>query len=98
MYRAEVLARSRDRLDAFVKNPARHAHHAAKVLLKFKLLEQQQLPYADFANWAAGTRYFQLIRESFFRAIPMTDWIAQLADELVVSAVARKEGAMVLNA
>jgi glyoxylase-like metal-dependent hydrolase (beta-lactamase superfamily II) len=97
MYRAEVLARSRERLDAFVNNQARHAHHAAKVLLKFKLLEQQQLPYADFANWAAGTRYFQLIRESFFRAIPMTDWIAQLTDELVVSAVARKEGAMVFN-
>ena len=97
VYRADVLARSRERLDAFVKNPARHAHHAAKVLLKFKLLEQQQLPYADFANWAADTRYFQLIRESFFRAIPMTDWIAQLTDELVRSAVASKEGAMVFN-
>lgn len=96
-YRADILAQSRERLDAFVKNPARHAHHAAKVLLKFKLLEQQQLPYADFANWAASTRYFQLIRESFFRAIPMTDWIAQLTDELVHSAVASKEGAMVFN-
>ena len=98
MYRAEVLARSRERLDAFVKNPARHAHHAAKVLLKFKLLEQQQLPYADFANWAAGTRYFQLIRERFFLATPMMDWVAQLTDELVGSVVARKEGAMVFNA
>lgn len=98
MYRAEVLARSRERLDAFVKNPARHAHHAAKVLLKFKLLEQQQLPYADFANWAAGTRYFQLIRERFFLATPMVDWIAQLTDELVGSVVARQEGAMVFNA
>ncbi len=97
-YRAEVLARSRERLDAFVKNPARHAQHAAKVLLKFKLLEQQQLPYADFLNWAAGTRYFQLIRERFFLATPMTDWVDQLTDELVRSAVARKEGATVFNA
>lgn len=98
MYRAEVLERSRERLDAFVKNPARHAHHAAKVLLKFKLLEQQQLPYADFSNWAGGTRYFQLIRERFFLTTPMTDWVAQLTDELVRSAVARKEGTMVFNA
>lgn len=97
-YRPEILARSRERLDAFVKNPVRHAHHAAKVLLKFKLLEQQQLPYADFADWAASTRYFQLIRTRFFLAIPMVDWIAQLTDELVRSAVARKEGAMVFNA
>lgn len=97
-YQAEVLARSRARLDAFVKNPARHAHHAAKVLLKFKLLEQQQLLYADFLNWAAGTRYFQLIRERFFPATPMLDWIAQLTDELVHTTAARKENAMVFNA
>lgn len=97
-YRADILARSYERLDAFVKNPARHAHHAAKVLLKFKLLEQQQLPYADFSNWAADTRYFQLIRERFFLGTPMADWVAQLTDELVRSAVARKEGALVFNA
>ena len=98
MYRAEVLARSRERLEAFIKNPARHAHHAAKVLLKFKLLERQQLPYVDFLSWAAGTRYFRLIRERFFLATPMAEWVAQLTDELVLSAVARKEGAMVFNA
>jgi glyoxylase-like metal-dependent hydrolase (beta-lactamase superfamily II) len=97
-YRSEVLARSRERLDAFAKNPARHAHHAAKVLLKFKLLEQQQLPYSDFLAWANGTRYFQLIRERFFVTTPMTEWVDQLTDELVRAAVARKDGAMVFNA
>lgn len=97
-YRAEVLAHARERLDAFVKNPARHAQHAAKVLLKFKLLERQQLPYVDFLNWAASTCYFDHIRERFFLATPMVDWIAQLTDELVRSAVARKEGAMIFNA
>lgn len=97
-YRPEVLARSRERLDAFVKNPARHAHHAAKVLLKFKLLERQQLPYVDFFAWANETRYFQLIRERFCATTPMTEWVAQLTDELVRSAVARKDGEMVFNA
>ncbi|MDI1338912.1 MBL fold metallo-hydrolase [Polaromonas sp.] len=97
-YRADVLARSRERLDAFVRSPARHAHHAAKVLLKFKLLERQQLTYADFLSWVAATRYFELIRERFFITIPMVEWIDQLTDELVRSAVARKEGAMVFNA
>lgn len=97
-YRADVLERSRARLDAFVKNPARHAHYAAKVLLKFKLLERQQLPYADFLGWAANTPYFQLIRERFFLAIPMEAWVLQLTEELVHSAVARRDGAIVCNA
>ncbi|MEO6015988.1 MAG: MBL fold metallo-hydrolase, partial [Polaromonas sp.] len=35
-YTPEILTRARHRLEAFVKSPKRHAHHAAKVLLKFK--------------------------------------------------------------
>lgn len=97
-YRSEVLARSRERLSAFVRDPARHAHHAAKVLLKFKLLEQQQLPYSDFVDWAKSLRYFQLIREKFFLATPMEDWIALLTEELVRSKVADRNDALIFNA
>ena len=97
-YTSAVLSHSRQRLNAFVKNPSRHAHHAAKVLLKFKLLEQQQLLFVDFSNWAASTSYFQLIREKFFPSIPIRYWVEQLTEELVRSAVARRDGAMVYNA
>lgn len=96
-YHAEVLSRSRQRLEAFVSNPSRHAHHAAKVLLKFKLLEQQQLPFADFVHWAVSSHYFQLVRERFFSSIPIEDWMAQLTQELVRSDVARRDGATVYN-
>ena len=37
-----ALAAARRRLDGFVQDPAKHAAHAAKVLLKFKLLELQR--------------------------------------------------------
>ncbi|MGC1172162.1 MBL fold metallo-hydrolase [Polaromonas sp.] len=97
-YSAEVLSRSRERLSAFVQDPARHAHHAAKVLLKFKLLEQQQLPYSDFVDWAKSLRYFQLIRERFFLTTPMEDWIALLTGELVRSKVANRSDALIFNA
>lgn len=97
-YRAEVLAYARARLNAFVKSPDRHAHHAVKVLLKFKLLDQQQLPFADFVDWAANTRYFQLIHQRFVPSVPIDRWMEQLTQELVRSAVARREGDMVYNA
>lgn len=96
-YRASVLAHARERLNAFVKSPARHAHHAAKVLLKFKLLEQQQLPFVDFVGWAASTSYFQLIHQRFAPSIPIGHWMEQLTEELVRSAVARRESSMVYN-
>ena len=97
-YRAEVLAYARERLNAFVKNPERHAHHAVKVLLKFKLLEQQQLPFADFVEWAANTRYLQLIHQRFVPSVPIDQWMEQLTQELVRSAVARIDGDRVYNA
>jgi len=40
---APSLAAARRRLDGFVRDPSKHALHAAKVLLKFKLLELQRL-------------------------------------------------------
>ena len=97
-YRAEVLATARERLNAFVKSPDRHAHHAAKVLLKFKLLDQQQLPFADFVEWAANTSYFQLIHQRFASSVPIDRWMEQLTQELVRSEVAQRDGDMLYNA
>lgn len=97
-YRPQVLASARQRLNAFISNPGRHAHHAAKVLLKFKLLEQQQLPFVDFLDWARCTSYFQQIRAAFFPSTAFEDWVEQLTAELVRSAVARRDGDLILNA
>ncbi|MDW5444688.1 MBL fold metallo-hydrolase [Polaromonas sp. SM01] len=97
-YGPNILARARQRLNAFVSNPSRHAQHAAKVLLKFKLLEQQLLPFADFVSWAQRSSYFECIREKFFPSITFELWIEQLVEELVRSGVARRNGAMVYNA
>lgn len=97
-YRPQALASARQRLNAFISNPGRHAHHAAKVLLKFKLLEQQQLLFVDFLEWARRTSYFQQIREAFFASIPFEDWVGQLIAELERSAVARRDGDWILNA
>jgi sulfatase maturation enzyme AslB (radical SAM superfamily) len=87
-----VLGRARSRLEAFVRNPARHAHHAAKVLLKFKLLECRQMLFVDYVQWAAGTPYFQGMHRRFAPALEIGDWIDQLTQELVRSQVLRLAG------
>lgn len=97
-YSPEILAGARQRLDYFVKNPRKHAHHAVKVLLKFKLLETQRQSLEDFAHWAETTPYFLQIRKSFFSEIPVRPWIEMLCAELIAAGVARKEGAHILNA
>ena len=97
-YRDAVLARARERLNAFVRSPDRHAHHAAKVLLKFKLLDSRQLPFAEFVAWAAATGHFQRIHRTIAAAVPIEQWIGQLTDELVRSRVARRTAETVHDA
>jgi glyoxylase-like metal-dependent hydrolase (beta-lactamase superfamily II) len=96
-YTPEVLLRARQRLNSFVSNPPRHARHAAKVLLKFKLLETQSQDFDDFAQWALETPYFMQIKGKFFAGIPARKWIEQLSAELVTAGVARRDGTHIVN-
>jgi glyoxylase-like metal-dependent hydrolase (beta-lactamase superfamily II) len=95
---AQSLASASRRLDGFVRDPTKHALHAAKVLLKFKLLELQRLHLAEFAQWASATPYFRLVHRRWFSDVGLADWIEQLAADLVRSGAARREGEYILNA
>ncbi|MDO9402431.1 MAG: MBL fold metallo-hydrolase [Polaromonas sp.] len=96
-YSGEILERARSRLDAFIANPARHANHAAKVLMKYKLLEVQQQPLVDFVTWAAETPYFDIIHQQFEKSIVKQVWLDQLVNDLVKAGVAKVEGALIFN-
>lgn len=94
----QSLAAARRRLDSFVRDPVKHAAHAAKVLLKFKLLESQRMGRAEFNQWASATPYFGLVHQRWFSAVDRSAWIEQLAEDLVRSGAARREGEYLLNA
>jgi glyoxylase-like metal-dependent hydrolase (beta-lactamase superfamily II) len=94
---AQSLDAARRRLDGFVQDPTKHAAHAAKVLLKFKLLELQQIRLPDFVVWARATPYFAMVHGRWFASVSLGEWIEQLADALVRSGAARREGECVVN-
>jgi glyoxylase-like metal-dependent hydrolase (beta-lactamase superfamily II) len=52
---AGALTRARSRLAAFRADPARHARHAAKVLIKYHLMEVEEQGWEDLLRWAACT-------------------------------------------
>lgn len=92
-----ALARARSRLAAYRSNPVRHATHAAKVLLKFRLLDRQAMPVSELLAWASGTPYFGMVHARWFAAQPFQRWISQLLEELVKSGAAWKDTDMVRN-
>jgi glyoxylase-like metal-dependent hydrolase (beta-lactamase superfamily II) len=90
---AQALARARSRLASFQRDPTKHARHAAKVLLKYHLMEVQSQPLAELLRWAEGTAQMQQIAPAFAPAAEgagatmPTVWIEAVVHELVGAGV-----------
>lgn len=87
-----ALARARTRLDGFVADPQRHTRHAAKVMLKYHLLEEGQKDLDMLLIWCEHTPLMQ----SLWRSLDAPEgnfaaWCRRLIDELTAG------GAMVLR-
>lgn len=88
---AAALARARQRLQGFIAQPERHARYAAKVLLKYKLLEWQELPLDQVHAWCRQTPYLGLLHAHYFDAQSPAQWVETLVQELVASQAAALE-------
>jgi len=95
----EALARARSRLAGFVAEPARHARHAAKVLLKYHLLEERQQPLPVLRAWWAATPLAQRIWQRLGSPDGSVDaWGERLVDELVASGALTRQDGLILDA
>lgn len=88
---------ARQRLSYFMADPRRHAQHAAKVLIKFKLLENQRCALVDFRQWVAQTAYFSTLHRTYFDRDDFTQWIDGLLQELVRARAARLDEQTLFN-
>lgn len=88
---AAALLAARQRLAAFVAQPQRHASYAAKVLLKYKLLEWQQLPLPQVMSWCQATPYIGMLHARYFAHDSLSDWLDSLVQALVRSGAATLE-------
>jgi glyoxylase-like metal-dependent hydrolase (beta-lactamase superfamily II) len=95
---ADALQRARSRLASFVADPARHARHGAKVLLKYHLLEEQRQALPDVLAWWRATPLAQRVWQRL--GAPDGDvaaWGDRLLRELAASGALRIDGDRVLD-
>ncbi len=96
---AAALQRARSRLSGFVADPARHARHGAKVLLKYHLLEEQSTTLPALRAWWASVPLAQRVWHRLQSpAGSLADWGETLCRDLAASAALRIEGERVSNA
>lgn len=80
-----AIARAHRRLDGFVADPVRHSRHAAKVLIKFHLLEVQRQTLVALLEWLEATRFMRLSHAAQFSSVDFRAWCFELMQELVAS-------------
>jgi glyoxylase-like metal-dependent hydrolase (beta-lactamase superfamily II) len=102
-----ALLRARSRLQQFVTSPWHHTLYGAKVLIKFKLMEQRQWPLHDLHAWAQSTPLLSKLHTQAQERGPahgadvpahMADWVTQLLHALERSGAAQLTAHAVLDA
>jgi len=88
---------ARGRLDYFILNPAKHQQHAAKVLLKFKLLELQTCTMTALLGWVSGTPYLERLQREQYADQSTSEMVATLIADLVRSGAAIQDGDIIKN-
>ena len=92
-----ALAAARERLDAFVRWPEKHARHAVKVLIKFKLLDAKRMSRADFDTWLGTVGYLEEVRQRFAPELEREVWASGLLGELIRSNAIREDHGFILD-
>jgi glyoxylase-like metal-dependent hydrolase (beta-lactamase superfamily II) len=91
------IARARSRLVQFRNSPDIHANYAAKVLLKFKLLELQKYELSQFIDWARRVDYLCMLHSTYAKASTFKSWIEDLCTSLEKSGACRFDAHYIIN-
>jgi len=92
-----ALRNARSRLASFRQDPVKHANYAAKVMLKFKLLELQRIDMDDFLQWTQDCEYLRLLQTRYAPSMSYREWGLSMCDSLEKSAAVRREGNLLIN-
>lgn len=97
---AGALARARTRLASWRADPLKHARHAAKVLLKYHLMEERAQPLAALLGWARTTPLLAtMFANAGHRHAPdVAAWVLALTEELVAHGALHRAGDTIADA
>ncbi len=96
---AQAIGRARGRLAQFRQAPQKHTLYAAKVLIKFKLMEWRQVALPSLLQWAHATPYFAGLHAALQHTPEqgMEAWLHTLLQDLQRSGAARLEGQVLMD-
>lgn len=92
-----AIGRARSRLTQFRGAPDKHASYAAKVLLKFKLLELQKCTLREFFQWAHGVTYLNMLYSTYSKQASFEVWIRHMCESLEATGACLMDNEYITN-
>ena len=94
---ATALNVARGRLAYFVRQPDRHLNHAAKVLLKFKLMDWQVCTLEQVLAWGGSLPYMARLHSQSRPDLGLDGFLTSLLDELEQGGALIRQGQVLHN-
>ncbi len=92
-----ALARARQRIDYFNQHPAQHALYAAKVLIKYQMMDAERMSRTAFDAWLANAPSLRLLHQQHRPDLPWRDWLALILAPLFDKGALRAVGDEVVD-
>jgi glyoxylase-like metal-dependent hydrolase (beta-lactamase superfamily II) len=92
-----ALTRAFKRLQSLSSDPVKHARHAAKVLIKFHLLEVQSCSVDKLNRWLDQVPYVGMMHDEYFASVEMRSWRIDLLNELAGAGALSIDGTFLRN-
>jgi glyoxylase-like metal-dependent hydrolase (beta-lactamase superfamily II) len=92
-----ALAQARARIAQFHDHPAQHALYAAKVMIKYQLLDVETMGHADFQAWLDSSPILHQLHGQHRPDLTWTAWLALILAPLFGKGVLRRDDTHVHN-
>ena len=86
-----AMARARARIEQFHTHPAAHALYAAKVLIKYQMLDAESMAHADFQRWLDSAPALRTLHRQHRPDLDWHAWLALVLAPLFGKGVLRRD-------
>ena len=92
-----ALARARQRIAWFADHPAQHALYAAKVLIKYQMLDAERMTRPALRAWLAAAPMLRQLHRQHRPDLGWDEWVEAVLAQLLDKGALRQVGMEVLN-
>lgn len=92
-----AFAAARQRIKYFKDHPAQHALYAAKVMIKYQLMDAESMPHRDFEAWLHAAPMLRVAHRQHRPDLTWSEWLDTLLESLFDKGTLRRTATHVLN-